>query len=172
MTSIIKPARSAEYRRLLEGLKNVFVSAADTAVKLYEQGKKDGLSNEEIRRDIEAALDGLVKERRLREVLPLELKRRYVIVGGNSALSAESVYVVSDTPGWDQVIETNNFKVVDVADLGIFKRVIRNYYGSFKEFTDFCDSIKEVGLIHPIVVRPIPNDDDLRRTEVRGYHRS
>ena len=78
-----------------------------------------------------------------------------------TALSAESVYVVSDTPGWDQILETDNFKVVEVADLGIFKRVIRNDYGSFKEFTDFCDSIKEVGLVEPIVVRPIPNNDDL-----------
>lgn len=49
--------------------------------------KKDGLSNEEIREDIETALDGVVKERRLREILPIELKRQYTV---NSAMSAES----------------------------------------------------------------------------------
>ncbi|MGH9974664.1 MAG: hypothetical protein ACRD8Z_02345 [Nitrososphaeraceae archaeon] len=61
----IEPKRSEEYSKLLEELKNSFVSAANMTVKLYEQGKKDGLSNEEIRKDIEG-VDGIVKERRLR----------------------------------------------------------------------------------------------------------
>jgi hypothetical protein len=37
-----------EYSLFLEVLRNSFVSAAIMAVKLYDQGKKDGLSNEEI----------------------------------------------------------------------------------------------------------------------------
>jgi hypothetical protein len=75
----IEPERSEEYRILLQELRGSFISAADTAVRLYEQGKKDGLSNEAIRNDIEIALEGVVKERRLREILPLELKRSYTI---------------------------------------------------------------------------------------------
>ena len=56
------------------------------AVKLYEQGKKDGLSNEEIHKDIEITLDGIVKERRL-EILPAELTRSYTqAVTSNSAI--------------------------------------------------------------------------------------
>jgi hypothetical protein len=82
-----KSERSEEYTRLLHELKNSFVSAGTMAERLYEQGKKDGLSNEEIRKDIETALDGVVKERRLRKILPIELKRQYAV---NSALSAES----------------------------------------------------------------------------------
>jgi hypothetical protein len=94
-----EPKRSKEYSNLLEELKQAFVSAANVAAKLYEQGKKDGLSNEEIRRDIEITLDGIVKERRLREILPLELKRPYAlktkaeiyeeIAASDSAMNAE-----------------------------------------------------------------------------------
>jgi hypothetical protein len=83
-----EPERSEEYTKLLEELKQSFVSAANMAVKLYEQGKKDGLSNEVIRKDIEATLEGVVKERRLREILPLELKRSYTLAD-DSAMSAE-----------------------------------------------------------------------------------
>ena len=60
----IEPKHSKEYTKLLEELRQSFVSAANMAVKLYEQGKKDGLSNEEICKDIEITLDGIVKERR------------------------------------------------------------------------------------------------------------
>ena len=42
----IEPKRSEEYSNLFEELKQAFVSAANVAVKLYKQGKKDGLSNE------------------------------------------------------------------------------------------------------------------------------
>ena len=67
--SIQTKERSAEYTRLLTELKNSFVSAANMATRLYDQGKKDGLSNEVIRHDIEKALEGVVKERRLRMIL-------------------------------------------------------------------------------------------------------
>lgn len=40
---------------------------------------KTGLPNERIREDIEIALSGLVKERQLRNVLLLELKRHYTL---------------------------------------------------------------------------------------------
>jgi hypothetical protein len=73
----IEPKRSGEYSKLLEELKQAFVSAADVAVKLYEQGKKDGLSNEAIRKDIETTFDGIVKERRLSEILPTKSKQSY-----------------------------------------------------------------------------------------------
>ena len=85
----IEPKRSEEYSKLLEELRNSFVSAANMAVKLYEQGKKDGLSNEEIRKDIEITLDGIVKERRLRGILPAELTRSYTqAIASNSAIIA------------------------------------------------------------------------------------
>ena len=85
----IEPKRSEEYSKLLEELRNSFVSAANMAVKLYEQGKKDGLSNEEIRKDIETTLDVKVKERRLRGILPAELTRSYTqAITSNSAIIA------------------------------------------------------------------------------------
>jgi hypothetical protein len=85
--------RSNEYLILLEELKNSFVNAGDMVLRLYEQGKKDGLTNNIIRKDIVTALDGIVKERRLRDLLPLELKRGYTIGAkkhkANSAMIAE-----------------------------------------------------------------------------------
>ena len=85
----IEPKRSEEYSKLFEELRNSFVSAANMAVKLYEQGKKDGLSNEEIRKDIEITLDVIVKERRLRGILPAELTRSYTqAITSNSAIIA------------------------------------------------------------------------------------
>ena len=85
----IEPKRSEEYSKLLEELRNSFVSAANMSVKLYEQGKKDGLSNEEIRKDIETTLDVKVKERRLRGILPAELTRSYTqAITSNSAIIA------------------------------------------------------------------------------------
>jgi hypothetical protein len=81
----IEPKRSEEYSKLLEELRNSFVIAANMAVKLYEQGKKDGLSNEEIRKDIEITLDGIVKE----GILPAELTRSYTqAITSNSAIIA------------------------------------------------------------------------------------
>jgi hypothetical protein len=85
----IEPKASEEYSKLLEELRNSFVSAANMAVKLYEQGKKDGLSDEEIRKDIEITLDGIVKERRLREIMPAELTLSYTqAITSNSAIIA------------------------------------------------------------------------------------
>jgi hypothetical protein len=84
----IEPKHSKEYTKLLEELRQSFVNAANMAVKLYEQGKKDGLSNEEIRKDIEITLDGIVKERRLSGILPAELTRPYIqAITSNSAMT-------------------------------------------------------------------------------------
>jgi hypothetical protein len=86
-----EPKRSDAYIKLLGELKQSFVRAGEMVLILYEQGKKDGLPNHIIRKDIEIALDGIVKERRLRELLPLELKRSYTISqdNNNSAIIAE-----------------------------------------------------------------------------------
>ena len=85
----IEPKHSKEYTKLLEELKQLFVSAANMTVKLYEQGKKDSLSNEEIRKDIEIILDGVVKERRLSGIMPAELTQSYVqAITSNSAMIA------------------------------------------------------------------------------------
>jgi hypothetical protein len=84
----IEPKHSKEYTKLLEELRQSFVNAANMAVKLYEQGKKDGLSNEEIRKDIEITLDGIVKEGRLSGILPAELTRPYIqAITSNSAMT-------------------------------------------------------------------------------------
>jgi hypothetical protein len=84
----IEPKHSKEYTKLLEEQRQSFVNAANMAVKLYEQGKKDGLSNEEIRKDIEITLDGIVKERRLSGILPAELTRPYIqAITSNSAMT-------------------------------------------------------------------------------------
>ena len=90
ITLVEEPKRSDEYLRLFKELKQSFISADKMVIKLYEQGKRDNLPNHIMRKDIEIALDGIVKERRLRELLPLELKRSYTISKDNdSAMSAE-----------------------------------------------------------------------------------
>jgi hypothetical protein len=87
----IEPKHSKEYTKLLEELSQSFVGAANMALKLYEQGKKDGLSNEEIHKDIEITLDGVVKERRLSGILPAELTRPYIqAITSNSAIISET----------------------------------------------------------------------------------
>ena len=88
----IEPKHSKEYTKLLEELRQSFVSAANMAVKLYEQGKKDGLSNEEIREDIEITLDGVVNERRLSRIMPAELTRSYV-----QAITSNSAMITTET---------------------------------------------------------------------------
>ncbi|MGH9983833.1 MAG: hypothetical protein ACRD8W_07750 [Nitrososphaeraceae archaeon] len=90
ITVVEEPKRSNEYLKLLKELKQSFISAGEMVIKLYEQGKRDSLPSHIIRKDIEVALDGIIKERRLRELLPLELKRSYTITPeNNSAMSAE-----------------------------------------------------------------------------------
>lgn len=88
----IEPKHSKEYTKLLEELRQSFVSAANTAVKLYEQGKKDGLSNEEIREDIVITLDGIVNERRLSGIMPADLTRSYV-----QAITTNSAMITAET---------------------------------------------------------------------------
>jgi hypothetical protein len=88
----IEPKHSKEYTKLLEELRQSFVSADNMAVKLYEQGKKDGLSNEEVREDIEITLDGVVKERRLGGRLPAELTRSYI-----QAITSNSAIITAET---------------------------------------------------------------------------
>jgi len=50
--------RSEEYLGLLKELKESFTTPIDIALKIRKQGKKDGLSNDIIREDIEIALEG------------------------------------------------------------------------------------------------------------------
>ncbi len=88
----IEPKHSKEYTKLLEELRQSFVGAANMAVKLYEQGKKDGLSNEEIREDIEITLDGVFNERRLSGIMPIELTRSYV-----QAITSNSAMITAET---------------------------------------------------------------------------
>lgn len=72
--SNLTTSRSNEYTQLLEELKDSITKTGDIAIRLYEQGKKDGLPNDAIRKDIELTLEGVIKERQLRKILPLELK--------------------------------------------------------------------------------------------------
>jgi hypothetical protein len=95
-------SRSAEYLLLLQELKASIVNVTELAVKLYEQGKSEGLPNKVIRVDIEEALQGIIQERRLRQILPLPLKRAYNITNDitsvNSATIAE-LALSSRAPG-------------------------------------------------------------------------
>jgi hypothetical protein len=68
--------RSREYLEALEHLKTSFVKSIDIGQKLHDLGLKYGLSAQEIRKDIESALEGIVKPRQLRSLLPLELKQK------------------------------------------------------------------------------------------------
>ncbi len=109
----IVPNRSNEYLALIADLKHSISSAVDIASQIYEQGKRDGLSNEIIREDIELALDGVIKERQLRNVLPLELKRSYSTAttsNDNSAIIAESdPDSNSDSIGYERTDRTCSF---------------------------------------------------------------
>jgi hypothetical protein len=58
--------RSNEYLTLFGELKGSFVKAGDMVLKLYKQGKKDGLPNDIIRKDIEIAFGEARTERRIR----------------------------------------------------------------------------------------------------------
>jgi hypothetical protein len=66
--------RPPEYLHTIEELKKSFVKSIDIVNRLRDLGLKYGLSKEEIRKDIEQALEGVVKPRQLRSLLPLELK--------------------------------------------------------------------------------------------------
>ena len=66
--------RPSEYLHAIEELKKSFVKSIDIVNRLRDLGLKYGLSKEEIRKDIELALEGVVKPRQLRSLLPLELK--------------------------------------------------------------------------------------------------
>ncbi|HXP50629.1 MAG TPA: hypothetical protein VN922_11775, partial [Bacteroidia bacterium] len=65
--------RPPEYLHAIEELKKSFVKSIDIVNRLRDLGLKYGLSKEEIRKDIELALEGVVKPRQLRSLLPLEL---------------------------------------------------------------------------------------------------
>jgi hypothetical protein len=83
---------------LLQELWQHVYKAKDILDKIYEQGLRDGLTNQEIRTLITEALSfkGL-QERQIRSLLPSELKRTYNIssktdiTSVNSAMTAESV---------------------------------------------------------------------------------
>jgi hypothetical protein len=64
---------------------------AGFAVRLFEQGKRDGLPNKIIREEgvVEEALQGIIQERRLRQILPTALKRHYNITSDYRQIIAE-----------------------------------------------------------------------------------
>lgn len=66
--------RPPEYLHAIEELKKSFVKSIEIVNRLRDLGLKYGLSKEQIRKDIELALEGVVKPRQLRSLLPLELK--------------------------------------------------------------------------------------------------
>lgn len=159
MTTDLILNRSEKYLQLLKDLKEWGHNGVDIGMMIYEQGKKDGLPNDIIRRDIELALEGVVKERQLRNILPLELKRKYSIESeSNSAIIAEC-----DTPGWEYVVEGEEFRVVDVSSLKPSPFVVREQdLGSMinEEFGIFCESIKGDGLLNPMIVRQVSETEE------------
>jgi hypothetical protein len=75
--------KQQEYQAMLNELKHSFVKFIDLVTKLYQIGIKCGLSKEQIKYDVEKILEGIVKPRQLRAILPLELKRKYTINNDN-----------------------------------------------------------------------------------------
>ena len=137
ITKINNQERSEEYINLLMEFKQSFISAEEIAQRLYEQGKKDGLSNIEIRQDIENALDGVVKERRLREILPLELKRHGNYGSSNNnnqdkpALSADSD---------DDVYKTLRLKELYAKEVIGLRKTVVNLLSSALEMNYLSDN--------------------------------
>ena len=74
VTTLSNNKRPPEYLHAIEELKKSFVKSIEIVNRLRDLGLKYGLSKEEIRRDIERGLEGVVKPRQLRSLLPLELK--------------------------------------------------------------------------------------------------
>ena len=68
---------SLESKHLLDELGMISTKAADLIPRLYESLKHDGLSPSEIRGFIESRIS--IGERRLRQLLPPEAKRDYII---------------------------------------------------------------------------------------------
>lgn len=60
-TSMSGGRRPKEYLDAIEELKKSFIRSIDIVNKLRDLGLKYGLSKEDIRRDIELALEGVVK---------------------------------------------------------------------------------------------------------------
>jgi hypothetical protein len=66
---VVTLERPQEYQQALEELKHSFHKAVELVQRLKEIGTKHGLSNEQIRKDIELALANVVKPRTLRTLL-------------------------------------------------------------------------------------------------------
>lgn len=66
----LETERPQEYLEAIEDLKKSFTRSIDIVHKLHDLGLKFGLNKQEIRRDIEQALEGIVKPRQLRNLLP------------------------------------------------------------------------------------------------------
>jgi len=91
-------ARSEAYLQLFEQLKASIINVAELAVRLYEQGKRDGLPNKLIRADIELALHELIGERRLRQILPPALKRAYRQLADDDNIASVNSAMISELP--------------------------------------------------------------------------
>ena len=66
----LEPERPQEYLEAIEDLKKSFTRSIYGVHKLHDLGLKFGLNKQEIRRDFEQALEGIVKPRQLRNLLP------------------------------------------------------------------------------------------------------
>ena len=74
MQVLDKGKEKQDYYDALEQLKHSFHRSIEIVLKLRDLGAKYGLSNEIIRSDIEQILEGIIKPRQLRNLLPPELK--------------------------------------------------------------------------------------------------
>jgi hypothetical protein len=73
-TTVLQPRISSQMKKLLKQFKDHVHSAAEIIIKIYNQGKRDKLSKDEIRALINSAVGEVMSSRTIRRKLPLELK--------------------------------------------------------------------------------------------------
>jgi hypothetical protein len=70
---------STELKVLLEKLKGAATTTRELIIKICNQGKNEGLTNQEIRNLIIFSVSPLISGRTIRKLLPLELKKQRMI---------------------------------------------------------------------------------------------
>lgn len=90
------------------------------ALQLYESGKASGLPNKLIREDIESALKELVGERRLRQVMPLPLKRAYILNNNIASVNSDMISELAPISSNSKLIPRQRYFLVNELTKKIF----------------------------------------------------
>ncbi len=109
--------------------KKVYGTSKAKAEAMYVQGKKEGIDNDTIRKNINEALEPIIKERQRRNIMPLELKHtefanKPKLEGGKLPPTTEQVETPKsaapqniETPQLKPVIETPQPEQVSESEL-------------------------------------------------------